>query len=324
MRVPILSTVADGWRLTVRLLLRLLRRFLRFLQGRRRDDCGAPRRYRDVDCLTPPRDIRARPDPSIYSQEWLMARGFAVTWDNPDFRVLDAASGTEVDRFSLLPDHDYIIEARIHNNSLMAAIGTRVDFEVRAFGIGTPPLSALGGVTLDVPATGNAPAQIAWHTPGSGGHNCLRALISHIDDANPQNNVGQHNTDIAVPASPTRALTFLVGNDGGRVRRLNLRLNAYALPDEAPCAKSFEERNSVTYLRRLQAAHDVRRFPVPEELGARLSFDELEFHERDVHPVTLTLDPAAATGPRRAINVEGYEDGRLVGGLTAYVGGEVA
>lgn len=324
MHIPILSTVADGWRLTVRLLLRLLQRFLRFLSGRRRDDCGAPRRYRDVDCLTPPRDIRARPDPSIYCQEWLMARGFAVTWDNPDFRLLDAATGVEVDRFSLVADRDYLIEARIRNNSLMAAIGTSVAFEVRSFGIGTPPTTALGSVSVDVPAGGTAPATIAWHTPSTGGHNCLRALISHIDDANPLNNVGQHNTDVAVPASPERALTFLVGNDGGRVKGLALRLDAYELPQEAPCARTFKERNSVEYLRRLQAAHDVKRFPVPEELGARLSVEEIDFREHDEQPVVLTFGPAAATGRRRPINVDAFDGERLVGGVTAYVGGEVA
>ena len=123
--VPVIGTLIEGWRLTIRLLAALVRRWLSAIRRGGRDDCASPRHYRDVDCLTPPPDIRARPDPYIYSQEWLAARGLAVTWDNPDFRILDRATGAPVDRFSLLPDHDYVIEVLIHNNSLMAALSTQ-------------------------------------------------------------------------------------------------------------------------------------------------------------------------------------------------------
>jgi hypothetical protein len=43
-----------------------------------------------------PSTIYKRPDPLIYSQYFFMARGFAVTWDNPDISLteLPAPDGT--------------------------------------------------------------------------------------------------------------------------------------------------------------------------------------------------------------------------------------
>ena len=320
--VPILGTIVAGWIATFRMLIRLLARLLRRLQGRNAD-CGSPRRYKDQDCLTPPPDIRARPDPYIYSQEWLSARGLAVTWDNPDFVIIDQATGTLADRLALLPNHDYTIEAAVHNNSFMAAISTQVAFEVRAFGIGTPPLTALAPDVVNVPAFGTAIARTSWHTPASGGHNCLRALIFHVDDANPLNNIGQHNTDVAAPQSPERALKFSVGGEGALGRELVLRMNAYELPPKADCPPTFGERASVKYLRGLQERHDPRRYPVPEDLGAVLSHRTIAPRDGELIEVTLSFAAAATNGPRRAVNVDAYAGDQLMGGVTAYIGGEL-
>ena len=69
-----------------------------------------------------PSTIYKRPDPLIYSQYFLMARGFAVTWDNPDIWLteLPAPDGTmvPVPSHALLPGHVYRIHARIYNGSL--------------------------------------------------------------------------------------------------------------------------------------------------------------------------------------------------------------
>src|SRR4029453_14367154 len=45
---------------------------------------GAPR-------VTIPADIYKRPDPLIYSREWLIAQGMGVTWDNPDIQLVQLA-----------------------------------------------------------------------------------------------------------------------------------------------------------------------------------------------------------------------------------------
>lgn len=320
--VPILGTVLRGWAVTLWFLVRLLAQIARRLR-RPREDCDAPRRFRDRDCLTPPVDVRARPDPYIYSQEWLASRGLAVTWDNPDFTLVDSASGAVADRLALLPDHDYTVESAIHNNSFMAAFATRVAFEVRGFGIGTTAVAALPTAVVDVPAFGTVLARTQWHTPASGGHNCLRALIFHLDDANPLNNVGQHNTDVAEPQSPERALVFRLGPELPRRQEVVLRMNAYQLPQQAECPGTFRDRSSVTYLRALQERNDPRRFPVPEALAAKLSHTAIAADQELPVEVTLTFGASAAAGPRQAVNVDAYAGERLVGGITAYVGGEV-
>lgn len=319
-----LSVTLAGWRWTLRRLIRLLRRLLAALaklfgrvgRGRRGE---AERDYRDIRCLTPPPHVRARPDPFIYSQQWLFSRGLAVTWDNPDFRIFDRATGVPVDRFSLKPNADYVVEASIHNGSLMAALGASVQFEVRDFGAGTGVVSNLGVVTVDVPAMGTAPARVDWHTPATGGHNCLVATISHLDDANPLNNVGQHNTDIAVPASPTRRIRFTVGNQGRATRAFGLRMDAYRLPDKVRCPRTYRERQSTKYLRRVQDLHDVRKFPVPEALQARLSTERVQLEAEQEIELTLELAPPAAGESPQAVNVNVLEGELLVGGITAYV-----
>jgi hypothetical protein len=64
--------------------------------------------------LLPPHTYK-RPDPRIYSQAWLMARGLAVTWDNPDISLLDGASPASP--HALLSAHAYVIQARLWNGS---------------------------------------------------------------------------------------------------------------------------------------------------------------------------------------------------------------
>jgi hypothetical protein len=314
-----MSTVRDGWRLTLEILLALLRRLLAKLAKLKRGRGDGRRDYRDIRCLTPPPHVRARPDPFIYSQQWLSSRGLGITWDNPDFRIIDRATGAAVDRFSLTPDTDYVIEATIHNGSWMAALGTTVQFEVRAFGAATTLVSDLGLVGLDVPAMGTAIASVDWHTPATGGHNCLLATIVHPDDANPLNNVGQHNTDIAHPASPTRQIAFAVGNPGREPRTVTLRMDSYQLPDDPRCPRGHRERHSHEYLRRLQAMHDPRRFPVPDFLRPRLSAEQLRIEADNEVEVTLELEPPPPGSAPVPVNVNVLAGETLIGGITAYV-----
>lgn len=310
----------DGWATILGVFWKLLLQLLYALRALiRRDKEDGRRDFREVACIPIPPDIRARPDPFIYSQQWLRMRGLAVTWDNPDFRLLDAHTGDPVERFDLKPDADYTIEATIHNNSFMAAINTTVRFEVRRFGAGTSLLSDLGAVTIDVPAAGTTVARIKWQTPETGGHNCLLAIIEHEDDANPLNNVGQHNTDIARSASPKRQLHFHVGNQGNAPRVVHLRMDGYRLPKRGNCAKDFQGRQTIDHLRRLQAEHNVDKAPVPGYLAAELSALQLRLEPAEERAVTLTLKPPPAGSGMQAVNVNAYVGDHLIGGVTAYI-----
>lgn len=57
-----------------------------------------------------------RPDPMIYSQYYLMSKGLAITWDNPDIGLFDGNS--PVPSHDLATNKTYNIRARIWNNSV--------------------------------------------------------------------------------------------------------------------------------------------------------------------------------------------------------------
>ena len=319
-----MSPILNGWRIIFRLLLFIVRRLARWIaeffeRARGKGEKGGRRDYRDVCCLHLPPTIRARPDPYVYSQQWLASRGLAITWDNPDFRLIDVTTGTIVPPNGLLPDHAYDVEVTVHNNSFMAAIHTTVGFEVRGFGAGTSTVSALGITVVDVPGAGTAVARQRWHTPRSGGHHCLIVTLTHVDDANPLNNVGQHNTDVAAPASPSRRLTFGVRNSGLVHRVYQLVMDGYQLPERGRCAETHRERRSLRHLRALQAANDPRKFPVPGFLRARLSTAEVSLRPGEEATVTFECEPPARGQGTQRVNVHVTDGDMLVGGVTAIV-----
>lgn len=307
------------WAIVV-VLINLLRRG-RPGGGNRGEDC----------CIRPPESMRPRPDPYIYSQEWLHLRNLAVTWDNPDFQLIDK-NGKTVDRMNLQPNQTYKVVVSVHNGSLMSAIGTTVALEVLEFGIGGLVISQLGSQTIDVPAFGVTKATFEWTTPSSSGHNCLRAQINHPDDGNPLNNVGQHNTEVAKPASPTRTSMFILRNHAPDRRSLRLAFDSYQLPSKPMRARSLQERNSLTYLRQLRDRNDHVKFPVPEKFGGHITIgDAQEPIEMSRPAAEIELDAGQAvfvkfeaTPPSNgehkvAINFHAFDEHILLGGVTIYI-----
>src|SRR5262245_47619655 len=77
-----------------------------------------------------------RPDPCIYSQQYLLQLGLPVTWDNPD--IVIRKGGIIVPEYDLQPDTEYEIDATIWNNSYEApVVGLKVVFSFLSFGVGT-------------------------------------------------------------------------------------------------------------------------------------------------------------------------------------------
>src|SRR5262245_7504474 len=73
-------------------------------------------------CAVVPPSVYKRADPLIYSQQYLMEQGLAVTWDNPDIQLFE--NGVPVSSNTLKPNTKYEIDATIYNNSLDApAVG---------------------------------------------------------------------------------------------------------------------------------------------------------------------------------------------------------
>src|SRR5262245_41629842 len=320
----------DGWAIVFRAIRTLIRLIVENFELLWELITGRKKRGAPTGCFTIPR-LRARPDPYIYSQFWLSLRGIAFIWDNPDFAIINPLNGNVVDNHALAPHKEYLVNMTIHNGSIMKAVDATVTLEVLRFGAGTFVVQTLGSANVDVPALGSAVVQMSWVTPSSAGHNCLRATISHPDDANPLNNVGQHNTDVAVPASPTSKLRFHVANQSEHVRRLRLSMNSYRLPavplrPGAPRGATVNThggegppRSSPAYLQRLREINDFAKFPVRAFLEARLERDEIVLQPGEEVETFVEVTPPKAGDGRQHVNVNVMTDGVLLGGVTAYV-----
>lgn len=325
-----------GLKVLIALFLRFLQRILGFWIG----VLNRNQRYleKDLCCINPPPEIRARTDPYVYSQQWLWLRGIAFVWDNPDFTIIDKSTGLVVNNYSLVGNHDYLVQVLIHNASMMTAFGTKVEFQVLEFGASGTVVASLGTVTLDVPGGGSKLVEIPWHTPPSG-HNCLQAIISHVDDANPLNNVGQHNTSIAEGNNTTKMIKFIVNNSSKEAKNIELKMNAYKLPKEPMRAQNEGERRSLKYLRRLQAINNVLEFPIPDFLNAKLSHTQFELGPQARQEITVELTEPSLGIERIGININAIaikpsfdttkigtnniiERDELLGGITVYIGKE--
>lgn len=283
-----------------------------------------------------PPALYKRPDPLIYSQDFLMARGLAVTWDNPDIWLteLPKPDGTlvPVGSHELLPHHTYRIFARFYNGSLEApAVQMPVEFHFLSFGIGTTS-NPIGTTRVDLPVRGAVGhpcvATVDWLTPPAPGHYCIRAQAIWDDDAEPGNNLGQKNVDVKKLNSPKATFKFALRNDAAADRRFRLESDVYGPPKPPSC----EERAR----RDLLARHNLLTRIDPRS-------DPLAAHRRGAHPLPATwsiefkggtehvlrpgeqievaatvMVPDTLVDPR-PINVNAFADGLLAGGVTLYV-----
>lgn len=276
-----------------------------------------------------------KPDPLIYSQQYLMDLGLAVTWDNPDIVLLKG--GVLVSSSSLEPDTEYQITARVWNGSADApVVGLPVHFSVHGFGIGTAG-AALGTAMVDLDVLGGpgcpATAVMNWRTPSSPGHYCLRVTLEWFDDANPNNNVGQENTDVAAATSPARRTFTLRNDDPERRHEFRLEADAYAPPEQEACGdvrKSAEERRNERLAaqrrvrrgeveRRVRARHARDDFPVPEDWAIAINPDRLALEPGEERVIEVVAEPPNGFTGRRAINVNAFREEAPAGGVTLLV-----
>jgi hypothetical protein len=282
-------------------------------------------------------DLRGAPpkgagNPMIYSQYYLMAHGFAVTWDNPDIWLseLPASDGTMVPVASqnLLPNHVYRIHARIYNGSLEApAVGMPVFFSFLTFGIGIVP--TLIGVTLvNLPVKGAAghPAEtfVDWRTPVAVGHYCIQVGLFWLDDAEPANNLGQENVDVKKLASPA-VFGFPLRNDAPGRRHFRLEVDAYPPPVPPPCAEPAPDatekqaRDPAAGIARL-AAHRREANPLPP--GWSVAFSpaaEFVLAGGEQIDIVATVSVSGSVAEPQPVNVNAFADGVLAGGVTLFV-----
>jgi len=273
--------------------------------------------------------VYRRPDPAIYDQRYLMSQGIAVTWDNPDIQLF--REGAPVSSESLDADTNYEVVARIWNNSVDApAVHMPVSFSYLTFGIGTTRIP-IAETIVDLPVKG-APGHPAftkaiWHTPTTPGHYCLLVELIWGDDANPNNNIGQENTNVKKLNSPHAQFQFPLNNDAQRTRELRLEADAYRLPGREPCgqqpAQDPEMTNAEIIARRraARARHNRANFPVPPGWRVDISPKQLVLDPGQEQLITVDVTAPDNFSGRKTFNINAFEGQSLVGGVSLFVEG---
>ena len=263
-----LEVAAALWRLIVMLILLLLliiRMFAEFLEWACKK---GPERPPPKHCCEVPPHIARKPDPCLYSQFYLMAQGLSVTWDNPDIWIT-LPDGTPVESHALQPATKYLVHARIHNASFDPALGTAVRCLYRPYSFNSPdrvPIEVLPDgtervVVLHIPPWQSEVAVFRWTTPPTPNqHWCLQAECSHPADKNPNNNLGQENTQVlgGTSGSPLHTGARLF-NPTDRTMRAHVTVDQYAVPAEEVTLK-LDTR--IRHLRHKRPLDNVRNLMV--------------------------------------------------------------
>lgn len=256
----------------------------------------------------------------IYDQYFLMSQGFAVTWDNPDIH-LERPLGTPVPSHDLMRNTDYHVIARIWNLSEKApAAHLPVQVSYLTFGIGTKK-TTFAETQVNLPVKGSpgvpAMADVVWRTPSDSGHYCLQVELiwPPEDDENPDNNLGQHNTDVKALHSPA-TFEFPVRNDHlTRSRRITLVADTYVIPPRPSCREDGQREHAVT-------RHGAGNFPVPAGWDVEITPNEFVLGPHEERLATVRITAPDGFSGQKAFNLNALDGAQLLGGVTLYVDGE--
>lgn len=270
-----------------------------------------------------------RPDPLIYAQYYLMSQGIAVTWDNPDITLLKG--GVPVTGNFLEANTEYEIQARIWNNSTEAPIiDLPVDFWYLSFGMGVKgnPI-AQTKVNLGVKGGPGHPAfaSVKWTSPPVAGHYCLIASFYWMDDANPNNNLGQKNLMVAEMQSPA-TFTFQLYNNEPNTAEYHFEVDTYEIPPLRNCAEQGQRRTPPPDIRRnlpgsvyqIDPVHNRSNYPLPE--GWTVAFNPARPGLAPGTETTITVTvtaPESFRGTKR-LNIHGFnQQGKEAGGISTQI-----
>lgn len=259
------------------------------------------------------------PDPLVYAQYDLMARGIAVTWDNPDFGIF--SGGVKVDSHDLAKDTEYTVVVRVWNASAdCPVVKMPVHLSYLDFGIGTTsnPVGTTK-VTVGVQGAPDNPAyaQFTWRTPPVEGHYCLQALLDPVSDLNRGNNLGQHNTDVVQAHSPA-VFSFPLRNNTDREHRYRLESDSYVVTPR-PC---LGERGEAEHQEDVPARGS---HPVPPGWTVDLVPSTADLAPGAQVAVTATITPPTGFTGTQVVNIHAYyaenHTERAAGGVSVTVTG---
>jgi hypothetical protein len=307
--VFLIRLLAYGWLLA---LIALVRRVCEVLRQLAKRPPGRARKMSPYLCNPISEQAFRRPDPLIYSQAELMARGLAVTWDNPD--IFLQQGGVDVSSAHLDPDTEYDVVARVWNASTDAPVAALpVSFSYLSFGIGVES-HPIGRTAVDLGVKGGpdhpAFARVRWRTPAAAGHYCLQVLLEPADDLNPANNLGQENTQVGAAHSPVE-FAFPLRNRDTRAATFRLEVDAYAIPPQRPCSERPPEQPD--------PRHERRNYPVPAGWSVVIDPSEPRLAPDAETTVRVRVTPPDTFHGRQPLNVNAFGAHGFAGGVTFYV-----
>jgi hypothetical protein len=279
----------------------------------RRIFCRKPGSVPRVSCTHVAHPAFRRPDPMIYDQYYLMSLGLAVSWENPDIKILQ--NGVPVASvYDLQPSTTYTIMAIIYNASTAGIVSNMpVEFSYLSFGAGTvshPIPGPYPTVSLGVKGTpeGIATAELDWTTPAALGHYCIQVSFSWPDDLNPRNNLGQENTQVVQAASPA-PFSFQLRNEHRVPRQFRFEADTFQLLPPPPCpdAEPVQSRNSRT-------AH-----PLPDDWSLQLDPATPALDPDEEITINGVIDPPGSFHGTMPVNVHVFSEAGLAGGITLQV-----
>jgi hypothetical protein len=257
-----------------------------------------------------------RPDPMIYDQYYLTNLGLAVTWDNPDIQLYLNSVPTSSNE--LLPSTTYEIVAQIWNNSTDApVVGMPVAFSYLEFGVTTVSVP-IGSTNVDLGVKGgpNCPtyANILWTTPTTPGHYCIQVQLQPADDTNPQNNLGQENTNVVLAHSPA-VFTFALRNDTDKQQTYRFALDSYVPGTPDPCGLTSTAADRRSRIER----HRRGQQPVPPGWQITVVPESPSLDPDQSKVITVTAEPPAGFLGNQVVNVNTFHAAGIAGGVTVTV-----
>lgn len=303
-------------------LINLIKKFCKIFKKKSQDKKEKPRRERleaKDNCIPIKSPVYYKPDPMIYSQHYLMKLGLAVTWDNPDIQLYK--NGTAVSSHSLLPDTDYDIVARIYNASYEApVVGMPVRFSFLDFGAGTISKN-IGQTMINLGIIGGSDnpniAKVKWRTPAAAGHYCIQVKLDWADDKNPENNLGQENTNVALAQSPAH-FTFKVNNSDKKAHKYHIEVDTYTLPEQQECQDLIKRKEDSN--EEIRARHNRANHPIPN--GWTVEFEPSVFGLAANEEIEIKgkITPPDSFVGIKPFNINVFNDLNLmVGGVTISV-----
>jgi hypothetical protein len=158
-----------------------------------------------------------------------------------------------------------------------------------------------------------------WTTPPAG-HYCIVVEFQWMDDANPNNNIGQNNVNVVAASSPA-TFTFQIRNQEGKERSYRMEADTYTLPERADCGeRALSAGDKVRRWKELQALHDRAAHPVPPGWTVEFTPPAVTLLPDEGVDVQVDITPPAGFTGEKAFNVHAVMDnGVYAGGVTVYV-----